>query len=311
MVVGDRVLTGRDHGAGQVHAFEPPVPDLPGLTRFETLLAAIHATLAGYGNPRVTTGVDLSTRQPGPAGTIGPYATELPVDSAARPRLPVRAVRRRAARRARAMYPHRCGAARPCGAPAAAARRGSRPVSVSYRRLGDAPRVRRRSRRTSTGWRSPAACGATCNCRRSTTARPSPRGCATRPRRAPVAARFAEDLCAGARRGSPPPRRPGCATCLLRAVAGPARRGRRTGVHAGAGDTAARSSSRSWPSGATCSATSAIGPDDDLFDLGGDSLTATQIIARMRKTARPRRRHRHVLRPPDGQTESCVPPATR
>ena len=27
-----------------------------------------------------------------------------------------------------------------------------------------------------------------------------------------------------------------------------------------------------------------IGPDDDLFDLGGDSLTATQIIARMRKT---------------------------
>ena len=44
-----------------------------------------------------------------------------------------------------------------------------------------------------------------------------------------------------------------------------------------------------------------IGPDDDLFDLGGHSLTITQIIARLRQQARRRGAAGRLLRHPDDQ----------
>ncbi len=56
-------------------------PSVPGLTRFEVLLAALHVLLLGYGNDRVTTAVDLSTRPPEAADHIGPFVNELPVSS--------------------------------------------------------------------------------------------------------------------------------------------------------------------------------------------------------------------------------------
>lgn len=250
-LVGDRVLTGRDHGPGQVHAFKPPLPDLPGLTRFETLLAAIHATLAGYGNPRVTTGVDLSTREPGPAGTVGPYATELPVDSQSDPDAPFAQFAAAVRATLRAMYPHR-------SVPLARAVRRLRPhaavapVSVSYRRIGAAPRFD--GAPADVDWLAFAGSvrgdlqlqavddGATVTARlRYSTAA------------APVAAWFAEDLC----------------EVLTRVAAAPATRVRDLStsdasappVAVGAQESepapaeAVSSSSRSWPSGATSSAT--------------------------------------------------------
>ncbi|MEV4512402.1 condensation domain-containing protein [Dactylosporangium sp. NPDC049525] len=280
VVVGDHVLTGRDHGAGQVHAFEPPVPDLPGLTRFETLLAAIHATLGGHGNPRVTTGVDLSTRAPGPVGTVGSFATELPVDSQPDPDASFAEFAAELRAALRAMYPHR-------SVPLARAVRRLRPhaavapVSVSYRRVGAAPRFDGAA--ADVDWLAFAGSvrgdlqlqavddGTTVTARLRYSAAA-----------APVAARFAEDLC----------------EVLTRVAAAPATRVRDL---AGSGASAPAvmpeapaSAPAPAPGGALVEPVLAIwrdvfgnqsiGPDDDLFDLGGDSLTATQIIARMRKT---------------------------
>ncbi|GAB3856080.1 condensation domain-containing protein [Dactylosporangium cerinum] len=279
VLVGDHVLTGRDHGPGQVHAFTPPVPELPGLTRFETLLAAIHATLAGYGNPRVTTGVDLSTREPGAADTIGPFATELPVDS--QPGDATFAEFAAGLRGAlRTMYPHR-------SVPLARAVRRIRPhaavapVSVSYRRIGAAPRFD--GAPADVDWLAFAGSvrgdlqlqavddGTTVTARLRCSAAA-----------APVAARFAGDLCA----------------VLSRVTADPATPLRDLVAPAAPAPPAAASAPAAAPAPAPGGdlvepvlaiwrdvfGDQAIGPDDDLFDLGGDSLTATQIIARMRKT---------------------------
>lgn len=283
VVVGDHVLTGRDHGAGRVHAFEPPVPDLPGLTRFETLLAAIHATLSGHGNPRVTTGVDLSTREPGwagTAGTIGPYATELPVDAQPDPDASFAEFAAELRAALRAMYPHR-------SVPLARAVRRLRPhaavapVSVSYRRVGVAPRFD--GAPADVDWLAFAGSvrgdlqlqavddGTTVTARLRYSAAA-----------APVAAQFAEDLC----------------EVLTRVAAAPATRVRDLSTSDASAPSVAVEAPASAPAppngGELVEPVLAIwrdvlgdhtvGPDDDLFDLGGDSLTATQIIARMRKT---------------------------
>lgn len=284
VVVGDHVLTGREHGAGQVHAFRPPVPDLPGLTRFETLLAAIHATLAGHGNPRVTTGVDLSTREPGPLGTIGSYATELPVDTQPDPDASFAdfATGLRAA--LRAMYPHR-------SVPLARAVRRLRPhaavapVSVSYRRVGAPPRFD--GAPADVDWLAFAGSvrgdlqlqavddGTTVTARLRCSAAA-----------APVAARFAEDLCGVLTRVAAAPatrlRDLSAAATVIAGegppVAGEARAAAQAPAHGG---DLVEPVLAIWRD---VFGDSTVGPDDDLFDLGGDSLTATQIIARMRKT---------------------------
>jgi amino acid adenylation domain-containing protein len=58
-----------------------------GATRFEVLLSAVHAVLHDYGNDDVAVAVDVSTRTAETRGLIGPFVNELPVFSAASPGL--------------------------------------------------------------------------------------------------------------------------------------------------------------------------------------------------------------------------------
>ncbi|MER7205541.1 MULTISPECIES: condensation domain-containing protein [Streptosporangium] len=76
-----RTLRSRRAGEGRELSFTAAPSAVPGLTRFETLLAALHVLLRGYGNDRVTTAVDLSTRPKEAAGHIGLFVNELPVSS--------------------------------------------------------------------------------------------------------------------------------------------------------------------------------------------------------------------------------------
>ncbi|MER6172384.1 condensation domain-containing protein [Streptosporangium sp. NPDC001681] len=82
-VVLGRALRSRRAGEGRVLRFtlDPQVSSVPGLTRFEVLLAALHTRLLGYGNASVTTAVDLSTRPEQATGHIGLFVNELPVAS--------------------------------------------------------------------------------------------------------------------------------------------------------------------------------------------------------------------------------------
>ncbi|NUR61137.1 MAG: amino acid adenylation domain-containing protein [Catenulispora sp.] len=105
-----------------------------GVTRFEILLAGIHAVLARYGNPLTSIAVDVTTRRPETAGELGMWVNEVPVtmgvDLGTSFADLVRAVRAEA----RAAYAHR-------EVPPARARTGLpprlalAPVSTSYLRL--------------------------------------------------------------------------------------------------------------------------------------------------------------------------------
>ncbi|GHJ47710.1 hypothetical protein Cs7R123_50520 [Catellatospora sp. TT07R-123] len=107
-----------------------------GLTRFELLLAAVHAVLARYGNPVTSVAVDLSTRTPDLAGEIGMWVNELPVTVTADLGMPWAEFARAVRAEARAVYGHRevpLGRALP-GLPP---RLTLAPVSISYRRRAD------------------------------------------------------------------------------------------------------------------------------------------------------------------------------
>ncbi|WP_031162974.1 condensation domain-containing protein [Streptosporangium roseum] len=79
-----RALRSRRAGEGRVLRLTAD-PSVPGLTRFEVLLAALHVLLSGYGNAEVTTAVDLSTRPAEAADHIGLFVNELPVASTPSP----------------------------------------------------------------------------------------------------------------------------------------------------------------------------------------------------------------------------------
>lgn len=79
-----RALRSRRAGEGRVLRLTAD-PSVPGLTRFEVLLAALHVLLSGYGNAEVTTAVDLSTRPAEAADHIGLFVNELPVSSTPSP----------------------------------------------------------------------------------------------------------------------------------------------------------------------------------------------------------------------------------
>lgn len=105
-----------------------------GATRFEVLLAAVHALLARYGNATTSVAVDLSTRPPEAAGEIGMWVNELPVTVDVDPEASFAELVRQVRTEARAVYQHRdvpLGRALP-GLPP---RPALAPVSVSYRRL--------------------------------------------------------------------------------------------------------------------------------------------------------------------------------
>ncbi|MFF0721618.1 amino acid adenylation domain-containing protein [Micromonospora sp. NPDC003816] len=108
-----------------------------GLTRFELLLAVLHALLVRYGNRDTPVGVALSTRTPDQADRIGLFVNELPVtaDPAGGT---FRAHAHTVRARLREVYPYRA-------VPLAQAVPGLRPapaltpVSIGYRRRGSAP----------------------------------------------------------------------------------------------------------------------------------------------------------------------------
>ncbi|WP_431729441.1 non-ribosomal peptide synthetase [Verrucosispora sp. TAA-831] len=108
-----------------------------GVTRFELLLAVLHALLARYGNRHTPVGVALSTRTPDQADRIGLFVNELPV--AADPAdTTFRAHARTVRARLREVYRYRAvplaqavPGLRPAPAPT--------PVSIGYRKRADAP----------------------------------------------------------------------------------------------------------------------------------------------------------------------------
>ncbi|MEU7820499.1 amino acid adenylation domain-containing protein [Catellatospora sp. NPDC049133] len=114
----------------------PPV-DVPGLTRFEVLLAAIHVLLARYGNTGLPVAVGLSTRDEHTAAGIGLHVNELPIGVApARGRFREYAHDLRS--RLRELYRHRTvPLAQVVGGLRAAPSLTT--VSVGYRRRGPAP----------------------------------------------------------------------------------------------------------------------------------------------------------------------------
>ncbi|MDP9845754.1 condensation domain-containing protein [Streptosporangium lutulentum] len=134
-VVLGRVLRSRRAGEGRVVRFTAD-PSIPGLTRFEALLAALHVCLLGYGNAEVTTAVDLSTRPPEAAGHIGLFVNELPVASGPSPETTFRAFAAALRAELREVYRFRqvpLSRAMPRIRPHAALV----PVSVSYRTRHD------------------------------------------------------------------------------------------------------------------------------------------------------------------------------
>ncbi|WP_239114911.1 acyl carrier protein, partial [Planotetraspora kaengkrachanensis] len=130
----------RSRGAteGGVHAFRAELRDVPGVSRFEVFLASVHALLFAYGNPEPVCAVDMSTRTPEVRDHIGLFVNELPVWSAPVPGMTVAGLAGRLHDDLRLMYRFR-------QVPLARAVRGLRPrtalapVSVSYRRRRDAP----------------------------------------------------------------------------------------------------------------------------------------------------------------------------
>ncbi|MEV0728357.1 amino acid adenylation domain-containing protein [Polymorphospora sp. NPDC050346] len=108
-----------------------------GVSRFELLLAAVHALLHRYGNEALPVGVGLSTRTPDTAGQIGLFVNELPVPAPA-PDATFRAYACALRAELRQLYRHR-------DVPLAQAVSGLRPataltpVSVGYRRRAPEP----------------------------------------------------------------------------------------------------------------------------------------------------------------------------
>ncbi|MEV0608659.1 amino acid adenylation domain-containing protein [Polymorphospora rubra] len=108
-----------------------------GVSRFELLLAAVHALLHRYGNEALPVGVGLSTRTAETAGQIGLFVNELPVPAPA-PDATFRAYACALRAELRQLYRHR-------DVPLAQAVSGLRPataltpVSVGYRRRAPEP----------------------------------------------------------------------------------------------------------------------------------------------------------------------------
>ncbi|MFB9966996.1 condensation domain-containing protein [Sinosporangium siamense] len=104
-----------------------------GVTRFELFLAALHAVLYRYGNDRVVTAVDVSTRTPETRDQLGLFVNEFPVASAPGGITSFRDLALRLRAELRATYLFRevpVARAVPRFRPRAAVA----PVSVSYRR---------------------------------------------------------------------------------------------------------------------------------------------------------------------------------
>jgi acyl carrier protein len=139
VIVHDAVLGSRRAGVGAVIESALPKADVAGLTTFDATMAALHALLFSYGNSRVVTAIDLSTRTPETADLIGPFVNELPLASEPSGDLAFRQFGLGLRAELREMYRFRevplaraVARVRPYAALA--------PISVSYRKRADRPR---------------------------------------------------------------------------------------------------------------------------------------------------------------------------
>ncbi|GII85371.1 hypothetical protein Ssi03_33610 [Sphaerisporangium siamense] len=296
-VVPGGALRSRGGGPGRLLEFALDVPDLPGLTRFEVLLAALHALLMAYGNADVVTAIDLSTRTAEAEGHIGPFVTELPVFSSPPPDAPFATFAAGLRAELRSLYTYR-------EVPLARAVAGVRPhaalapVSVSYRRgpgqdgqkspaegfgqvdwlaFNHAVRGALQLQVLDQAGRSTgtAAPGMTASLRYDPAELTDPSG-------------FADDLRAVLAAIAQDPARP-LETLLPRVVAPPVPsavpepavpEAEDTGAGVDLDDPLAAEIRAIWEEVLKLAP---IEPHDDIFDLGGHSLTITQIIARMHK----------------------------
>ncbi|WP_034263647.1 condensation domain-containing protein [Actinospica robiniae] len=255
--------------------------DAIGVSRFEVLLAALHALLLGYGNPDAAIAVDMSTRAPGDDQAIGCHVNEIPVpaDRAERFRdlaLGLRATLRELRPVRSVPYARAVGGLRPRAALA--------PVSLSYRRRGPNPVFE--GMRCEVEW---AMSNAMVRGIMHAHVVDGPDGFDARLDfnahliDEAAAAEIAADL----------------AEILAKAAADPDAPVRELVRHAGSGPYAAESADDAFGA-PSCEADSGltaqvlaiwcdvlrveeIALDDDLYDLGGHSLTITQIAGRIRK----------------------------
>jgi len=110
---------------------------LAGATSFEVLLSAVHTVLYRYGNDDVAVAVDVSTRGQQTQDLIGPFVNELPVFSRPDPGLTFPLFTQAIRAELRATYQFRqMPLSQLVGLPPRAA---LTPVSLSYRRRGDDP----------------------------------------------------------------------------------------------------------------------------------------------------------------------------
>lgn len=135
-IVTGELLSSRGTAEGKLLEFPAVIPDLTGLTRFEVLVAALHTLLASYGNAEVVTALDLSTRPAEASGHIGCWVNELPLSSRPAAGTPFSGFADRLRAELREIYDYR-------EVPLARAVPGLRPhaalapISLSYRRLPD------------------------------------------------------------------------------------------------------------------------------------------------------------------------------
>ncbi|WP_432921788.1 condensation domain-containing protein [Microbispora sp. CA-135349] len=260
-----------------------------GVSRFELVLAAVHTLLAAYGNEDAAVAVDLSTRTEETRGHIGPFVNELPVPAPA-PGGTFAEFARSLREELRAVYRFRqVPLARAVGG--VSPRTALTPVSVSYRRRdGSAPRFP--GVEASVDWMSfNHAVRGTLHLQ----VVDAPDGIAARLQFNPAVLS-----------------RSGCETvaehllALLRAVAAapdagvaglplpsPPAGGAVEPSLARAGEPAAASRADEADAAPYLAEVGEIwrevlgmpeiGPDEDLFDLGGHSLSITQIIAKVRE----------------------------
>ncbi|WP_157876153.1 condensation domain-containing protein [Streptacidiphilus griseoplanus] len=276
-------LRSRAAAPGAALEFPLEIPGLDGVTRFEVLVAALHTVLASYGNAEVVTALDLSTRTAAEAGLIGCHVNELPLFSRPSPDEPFSGFAARLRTELRELYRHR-------EVPLARAVRGIRPhaalapVSISYRRLPDVA-----SPLGDVQW---LAFNHSVRGALQLQIAHGPHGALASlrhdPRELPDPAHFADDLVGLLAAVGKEPGRPlgGLVRFAPAPVApdGPPDPAPLTAASAAdvpAADEALVAQIRTiWEQVLDLAP---IEPHDDIFDLGGHSLTITQIIARMQQ----------------------------
>ncbi|GAA0355517.1 hypothetical protein GCM10009530_00740 [Microbispora corallina] len=250
----------RGAGEGAVHTFAGRMPDVPGASRFEVFLASVHALLFAYGNEAPVCAVDVSTRTPEFRDHIGLFVNELPVWSSPSPETTVAGLAVRLHDDLRELYRFR-------PVPLARAVRGLRPrtalapVSVSYRRRREESEPAFADLRAKVDW---AVFNHAVRSALHLQAVDGPEGLTVVMQYSSHAlsgvTQIAEDLKAIMTNPD----------IVLGEIS--------TG---GAGPATLADEIRAiWQE---VLGIDEVGDDEDLFDLGGHSLTITQIIARMRK----------------------------